>query len=158
MKKPVVLTLAVATLITMAGLSSVGSSNLLSACLPSCSGVVDKKPKEGFVAEITFRNVGTSEGTWSVNIAFEGERWTWAGTAQKLTLGSCDMRTLTWEGTVPANASVGSVARLVVYYNDSFQAWDWWIHVVAGAELNNLKHRKIDSKYGLAAIGLALIL
>ena len=97
---------------------------------------VDKKPKEGFVAEITFRNVGTSEGTWSVNIAFEGERWTWAGTAQKLTLGSRDMRTLTWEGTVPANASVGSVARLVVYYNDSFQAWDCWIHVVAGAELS----------------------
>ena len=46
------------------------------------------------------------------------------------------MRTLTWGGTVQANASVGSVARLVVYYNDSFQALDWWIHVVPGAELS----------------------
>lgn len=136
MKKFVVLVFAVPALIIMTGLSSAGSRNLLSACLPSCSGVVDKKTKEGFVAEITFRNVGTSEGTWSVNIAFEGERWTWTGMMQKLTLGSCDKRTLTWEGTVPANAPVGSVARLVVYYNDSFQALDWWIHVVAGAELS----------------------
>ena len=62
MKKFVVLVFAVAALIIMTGLSSAGSRNLLSACLPSCSGVVDKKTKEGFVAEITFRNVGTSEG------------------------------------------------------------------------------------------------
>jgi hypothetical protein len=66
---------------------------------------------------------------------------------------------LTWEGTVPANASVGSVARRVVYYNDSFQALDWWIHVAPGAGLSiNLKHRKIDSECELAVNGLALIL
>jgi len=136
MKKSIVLVIAVTALIIMTGISSVGSNKSVSACLPSCRGVVDKEPKEIFAAEITFKNVGTSEGTWSVNIAFEGEKWTWTGTAQKLTLGSCDKRTLTWEGTVPATASVGSVARLVVYYNDSFQALDWWIHVVPGAELS----------------------
>lgn len=136
MKKSIVLAFAVTALIMMTGISSVGSNNSLSAYLPSCSGVVDKKPKENFVVEITFKNTGTTEDTWSVNIAFEGEKWTWTGTAQKLTLGSCDRKTLTWEGTVPADASVGSVARLVVYYNDSFQALDWWIRVVPGAELS----------------------
>jgi hypothetical protein len=130
------LALTVATLIIIASFSRAGSSSSLSVCEPSSSGVVDKKPKEKFVVEIAFKNTGTDDGTWSVNIAFEGEKWTWTGTAQKLTLGSCDKKTLTWEGTVPANASVGSVARLVVYYNDSFQALNWWIHVVPSTELS----------------------
>jgi hypothetical protein len=136
MKKLAILALAVATLIIVAGLSSAGSSNSLTVCEPPCKGVVDKRPKENFVVEITFKNTGTDDGTWSVNTAFEGEKWTWTGKAKELTLDSNDKKTLTWEGTVPANASVGSVARLVVYYNDSFQALDWWIHVVPGAELS----------------------
>jgi hypothetical protein len=40
-----------------------------------------------------------------------------------------------WSGVVPINATLGSVARLVVYYEDSYKALDWWIRVVPGAEL-----------------------
>lgn len=135
-KRLVPLTFAVVALIVLVGFSGVGSSDQLYACLPSCSGVVDKKPCEVFVVEIAFKNTGTSEDMWSVNIAFEGELWAWKGTAQMLTLGAGGKKTLVWNGSVPANASVGSVARLVVYYNGSFMPLNWWIHVISGAELS----------------------
>lgn len=85
--------------------------------------------------EITFKNTGKTEGTWSVNVAFEGELWTWNGTSQILTLKPSKTKTLTWNGNVPCNASIGSIARLIVYYNESFMPLNWWIHVVSGAEL-----------------------
>jgi len=85
--------------------------------------------------KITFKNTGKSEGTWSVNIAFEGESWTWSGTPQTLTLKPCKTETLMWNGNVPCDAPVDSVARLIVYYNDSFVPLDWWVHVISGAEL-----------------------
>lgn len=43
------------------------------ACEGEDGGVVDKTPCEAFIVKITFKNTGTTEGTWSVNIAFEGE-------------------------------------------------------------------------------------
>jgi hypothetical protein len=85
--------------------------------------------------KITFKNTGKTEGTWSVNIAFEGEKWTWNGTSQTLTLKPCKTKTLTWNGSVPSDAPIDSVARLIVYYDNSFVPLDWWIHVVPGAEL-----------------------
>jgi uncharacterized surface anchored protein len=98
-------------------------------------GVVDKAAGDEFTVRITFKNTGSTEGNWSVNIAFEDEVWSQTGTAQNLVLNPGETETLTWTGVVPANATVGSVARLVVYYNDSFKALNWWIHVVPGAEL-----------------------
>jgi hypothetical protein len=97
--------------------------------------VVDKAAGDDFTVKITFQNTGKTEGSWSVNIAFEDEIWSQVGTPQNLTLGPGETETLTWNGAVPANATVGSMARLVVYYDDGFKALNWWIHVVPGAEL-----------------------
>ena len=97
--------------------------------------VVDKAAGDDFKVTITFQNTGKTEGTWNINIAFEGEVWSHVGTPQNLTLGSGQTKTLTWNGVVPANATTDSMARLVVYYNDCFKALCWWIHVVPGAEL-----------------------
>jgi hypothetical protein len=97
--------------------------------------VVDKAAGDTFTVKITFKNTGKTEGNWSVNIAFEDNVWSQVGTPQNLMLDAGETETLTWNGVVPANATVGSVARLVVYYDDSFKALNWWIHVVPGAEL-----------------------
>jgi len=137
MKRLTLLPLAVATLIVVAVFSVIGSDSQSLACL-ACGGdrgVVDKAPCEAFNVKITFKNTGSTEGTWSVNIAFESESWTWSGTSQILTLRSCKTKTLTWNDSVPCDAPVGSVARLIVYYNDSYIALNWWIHVVSNAEL-----------------------
>jgi hypothetical protein len=85
--------------------------------------------------KITFKNTGETEGNWSVNIAFEDSSWVQVGTPKILTLKSGGTETLTWTGIVPANATVNSMARLVVYYDDSFKPLNWWIRVVPGAEL-----------------------
>jgi len=129
------LCLAVATLIIVASFSGLGSGNQSLACLACGRGVVDKAQCEAFTVEITFKNTGKAEGTWSVNIAFEGESWTWSGTPKTLTLKPCKTKTLTWNGSVPCDAPIDSIARLIVYYGDSFTRLDWWIHVVPGAEL-----------------------
>jgi len=134
-KRFALLSLTVATLIIMVGLSAIGSDNQSLSCLACEGGVVDKTPCEAFVVKIAFKNTGKTEGTWSVNIAFERESWTWSGTPQTLTLKPCETKALKWKGSVPCDASIGSVARLIVYYNDSFTPLDWWIHVVPSAEL-----------------------
>lgn len=135
MKKLAPVWLAVAVLVVMASFSNVGLSDQLSACAPSCGGVVDKTPGDSFTVEIVFKNTGSTAGNWSVNVAFEGEKWTWKGTPQNLTLKAFQTKTLTWNGKVPENATIDSVARLIVYYDNSFIALNWWIHVVTAAEL-----------------------
>lgn len=127
--------LAVAILIAMINVSVVGSSDQFLNCLPSCGGVVDKPPGGAFNVEIGFKNIGKTEATWSVNIAFEGEKWSWTGNPQTLTLASCNTKTLVWNGSVSTDAPIDSMARLIVYYGDSFTAQDWWIHVVPSAQL-----------------------
>jgi hypothetical protein len=136
MKKSILFALAATALIVMMSFATFGSNSQQLACL-ACggNGIVDKTPCEAFVVKVSFKNTGRSNGTWSVNIAFEGESWTWSGTPQNLTLKPNHWKILTWNGIVPCDAPVGSVARLVVYYNDSFVALDWWIHVVSSAEL-----------------------
>lgn len=133
-KRYALLSLVAIALMVSFGFSAVGSNDqlLVFAC---GGGVVDKTPGEDFTVKITFKNTGESEGVWSVNIAFEGESWSWSGTAQKLTLKPCHKKTLTWKGSVPEDASIDSMARLIVYYNDSFQPLNWWIHVINEAEL-----------------------
>jgi hypothetical protein len=135
MKRFVLLSFVAATLVIVAGFSTAGFGNQSLICSACGGGVVDKAPCEAFAVQITFKNTGETEGTWSVNIAFEGESWNWSGTPQTLTLKSGRTKTLTWNGSVPCDASVDSVARLIVYYDDSFTPLNWWIHVVPGAEL-----------------------
>ena len=115
-------------------LSDTGDS-LVFAHNQDCS-TVGKAAGDAFTVKITFKNTGKTEGTWSINIAFEDSSWSQVGTPKNLTLAPGETETLVWEGVVPANATVDSVARLVVYYNDSFKALNWWIHVVPGAELS----------------------
>ena len=115
-------------------LADTGSSLVFAHNQQEC--VVDKAAGDAFTVKITFKNTGKTEGNWSVNIAFEDEVWSQTGTAQNLVLNPGETESLTWSGVVPTNATVDSVARLVVYYNDSFKALNWWIHVVPGAELS----------------------
>jgi hypothetical protein len=119
----------------MVSFASFGSDSQQLVCLACGGGVIDKALYEAFVVKVSFKNTGRGDGVWSVNVAFEGEFWTWSGTPQTLILKPNQRKTLTWNGTVPCDATIGSVARLIVYYNDSFVALDWWIHVVPNAEL-----------------------
>ncbi|MBE0520118.1 hypothetical protein IBX35_03645 [Candidatus Bathyarchaeota archaeon] len=136
-KKFALLSLALITIIVTLGFSYMGSDNQSLACLAcgGCGGVVDKASCEAFTVKISFKNIGKAEGTWSVNIAFEDEAWSWSGTPKTLTLKPCHKKTLTWNGNVPEDAPIDSMARLIVYYADSFEPLDWWIHVIDGAEL-----------------------
>lgn len=97
--------------------------------------VVKKVQGETFTVEIEFKNIGRTEGQWSVNIVFEGEEWFQKGNSKNLELKPNQRETLSWTGTVPPDAPINTVARLVVYYEDSFKALNWWIQVVPGAEL-----------------------
>jgi hypothetical protein len=137
-KKFALCSLAAVTLVIVLFLSFFSSTSQSLACLACDSegGVVDKAPCKAFVVRITFKNTGTAEGTWVINIAFEGNAWAWSGTRQTLTLKPSKTKTLSWNGSVPCNAPIDSVARLIVYYNDSYTALNWWIHVVSGAELS----------------------
>jgi hypothetical protein len=133
-KKYALLLLLVMLAVVVVNFAVTNASDTLTCS--SNDGVIDKAQGEAFTVKITFKNTGKTDGNWSINIAFEGESWYRTGTAQNLTLKSGSSKTLTWSGTVPDNATIGSVARLVVYYNDSYKALDWWIHVVPGAELS----------------------
>ena len=97
--------------------------------------VIKKVQGEAFTVEIEFKNIGRTEGQWNVNIVFEGEEWFQKGNSQNLELKPNERETLSWTGTVPPNAPINTIARLVVYYEDSFKALDWWIQVVPGSEL-----------------------
>ena len=135
-KKYALLFLVALLLVVAVNFSVSNTGNSLVFAHNQQDGVVDKAAGDDFTVKITFKNTGSTEGNWSVNITFEDEVWSQVGTPQNLTLKSGETETLTWTGVVPANAIVDSVARLVVYYNDSFKALNWWIHVVPGAELS----------------------
>jgi hypothetical protein len=137
MRKSVSTSLGVAgaIIVLLVCVSATGSGTQSLYCYACEGGVVDKAPREAFVVDVKFRNTGSVEGSWMVNVAFEGEEWAWTGTAQNLTLKPDQAKTLTWNGNVPSDAPVDSMARLVVYYDDSWQALNWWIHVVQNAEL-----------------------
>ena len=134
-KKCAIVLFAIAVLIIMVSFSATGSADQSLACSACRSGVVDKMPCEAFVVKIVFKNTGKAEGTWSVNIAFEGDAWSWSGTPQSLTLKPESAKTLVWNGNVPRNATADSVARLIVYYGDFFKPLGWWMRIIPGAEL-----------------------
>jgi hypothetical protein len=101
----------------------------------SNNGVVLKNKGDSFTVSITFQNTGNSDGSWTVNVVFEGD-WTWKGTTKTLTLNANEKKTLVWTGTVPTNAAVNSIARLVVYYDDGYKVLDWWIQVAGNSVLS----------------------
>lgn len=101
-----------------------------------CSGVIDKKPGEAFIVKITFRNTGTTAGVWKIAVTFESESWNWKSEQKRITLKPDGKEAVTWEGEVPEDAVIDSVARLVVYYDDVFVALNWWIHIIPDAELS----------------------
>jgi hypothetical protein len=126
----------IAVLIVIAiNFSITDTSDALTFATQPHESVVNKTPGGTFTVKITFKNTGETEGNWSVNIAFEDSSWVQVGTSKTLTLKSGSTETLTWTGVVPANAPVNSMARLVVYYDDSFKPLNWWIRVVPGGEL-----------------------
>ncbi len=135
--KYTVLSLAVAAVIVTFGLSSPILEENRSLVCNACGNkkIVKKAPDETFIVMLSFKNTGVSERSWSVNIAFESEAWTWSGAPQDLTLKTCHTKTLTWTGRVPKNAPIDSTSRLIVYYDSSFEALDWWILVVEDARL-----------------------
>ncbi|MEM2995050.1 MAG: hypothetical protein QXI91_03405 [Candidatus Bathyarchaeia archaeon] len=136
-KRLALLSVILAVIVATASFSVVGSGEHSLACLSwdGDGGVVDKAPCEAFTVKIIFKNTGKSEGVWAVNIAFEGDFWVWSGKPQNLTLKPSKTKTLTWNGVVPCDAPIGSVTRLIVYYNDSFVRLNWWIHIVSNAKL-----------------------
>ena len=137
MAKKYALLVIVAVLVVVAvSFSVTDTGNSALALVSNCQdGVVDKADGDDFTVTITFENTGKTDGNWSVNIAFEDEVWSQVGIAQNLVLEPGETKALTWNGVVPANATLDSVARLVVYYDDGFKALNWWIHIVPGAEL-----------------------
>ena len=135
MKRYALLFVIAVLAVIVVNFSVTGTSNALTFAHTQEDGVVNKAAGAAFTVKITFKNTGETDGNWSVNIAFEDSSWSQVGTPQTLTLKSGYTQTLTWNGVVPANATLDSVARLVVYYDDGFKALNWWIHIVPGAEL-----------------------
>jgi hypothetical protein len=133
-KKYALFTFSIILLIVLLNFSITTASNSI-VLTSHQKGVVDKNAGDGFKVEVSFKNTGKTQGSWSVSVVFEGASWVWKGTAQSLTLNAGATKTLVWNGVVPSNAPIDSVARLVVYYGDAFEALDWWIHVVPDAEL-----------------------
>lgn len=133
-KKIIFLCVSVALVAVIVNLSFTGATDVVEISSHE-DGVVTKARGDDFTVKVTFKNTGNSDGTWTVTPVFEGESWTWKGTAQTLTLNAGSTKTLTWNGVVPNGAALNSVARLVVYYDDSFKALDWWIRVASNAEL-----------------------
>lgn len=102
----------------------------------SGSGVVQKIKGEEFTVKLTVKNNGDSAGNFSVNVTFEGDSWIWKGTEKVIELDAGESTQLTWQGSVPKDAKVGSTARLVAYYDDQFKALNWWIQVITCSNLS----------------------
>jgi len=134
-KRYAVLFLVAVLVVVAVNFSVTDTSSSLTFATNQNESVVKKAAGDAFTVKITFKNTGKTGGSWSINIAFEDKSWSQVGAPQNLTLEAGETKTLTWNGVVPVNATVGSVARLVVYYDDSFKALNWWIQVVPGAEL-----------------------
>lgn len=98
--------------------------------------VVKKVQGEAFIVEIGLKNIGKNEGNWNINIVFEGDTWSQEGNSQDLKLEPGEERIVSWTGNIPEDAPINTLARLVIYYGDSFKALNWWIKVVPGAELS----------------------
>ena len=93
------------------------------------TGVLAKSRGEDFTVSITFQNTRKDEDISTVNVVFEVATWSWKGKQKILALDENEKETLVWKGSVPANAEKNSIARLVIYYGDSFKRLDRWIRL-----------------------------
>ncbi|HML02940.1 MAG TPA: hypothetical protein VK487_06160 [Candidatus Bathyarchaeia archaeon] len=131
-----ILTVAVASTLFFTLSIPASTKAVLSVQCAPANNIVSKEQGEAFTVNVTFKNMGKTNGRWNVSVTFEGEsNWGWKGTPQTLMLNASETATLTWNGNVPANADVGSTARLIVYFGNNFLAQNWWILVTPGAEL-----------------------
>lgn len=133
-KKYAILCLTITLIIAMASFSLTQATDTI-VFTHNDDGAVNKTKGETFTVKLNVKNTGDDAGNFSINVTFEGEAWTWKGTQKNVTLGAGETKLLTWEGKVSNDAKVGSVARLIAYYDDSFKALNWWIHVSSGSEL-----------------------
>ncbi len=134
-KKYVLLCLAVMLAVVMASFSLTQATDDI-LFTSNNSGTVNKDKGEAFTVKLNVKNTGEDKGEFSVNVTFEADSWTWKGTQKTITLNAGETKQLTWDGKVPSDAKAGSVARLIVYYDDSYKALDWWIYVSANSELS----------------------
>ena len=81
--------------------------------------VVEKTPGEEFTVDIEFKNIGKNRGTWSINIEFEGDYWFQDGIPQNIEVDPNEEKKLSWKGSIPNDAPIDTLARLVVYYGDT---------------------------------------
>ena len=128
--------LILALLIAIAVFSPPSSAQPQLTLSSQAGGVVDKNPSGNFTVTLGLKNTGTGTGTFTVLPVFEGDSWTWKGTPQTVTLDPGKSKTVSWYGQVPDDAPVDSIARLVVYYGNSYTALNWWIHVASAAQLS----------------------
>jgi hypothetical protein len=133
-KKLIIIILSVLTLLVLFNLSFTSANDVLEV-KEKTGKVVEKIQGETFTVEIDFKNIGKNDGTWNINIVFEGDYWSQEGVAQNIELKPNEEKKLTWTSNVPNNAPINTLARLVVYYEDSFIALNWWILVTPDAEL-----------------------
>jgi hypothetical protein len=134
-KKYAILCLAVMLAVVMASFSlTQATDNIVFTSINS--GTVNKDKGEAFIVKLNVKNTGEDKGEFSINVTFEADSWTWKGTQKTITLNDGETKQLTWDGKVPENAAAGSVARLIVYYGDSYKALDWWICVSSNSELS----------------------
>jgi uncharacterized membrane protein len=134
-KKYALLCLVIALAVAMASFSLTQATDNISFT-SSNSGTINKDKGDSFTVKLNVKNTGEDKGEFSISVTFEAEAWTWKGTQKTVTLNAGETKQLTWEGKVPNNAASGSVARLIVYYGDSYKALDWWICVSSNSELS----------------------
>jgi len=134
-KKYAILCLLIALAVAMASFSLTQATDDI-AFTSSNSGTVNKDKGEAFTVKLNVKNTGDDSGEFSINVSFESESWIWKGNPKTITLKVGETKQLTWDGKVPQNAAAGSVARLIVYYGDSYKALDWWICVSSNSELS----------------------
>lgn len=128
-------TVAIALVLAFFGLIPVGHETSPLSLTSNTKGAVDKAQGQNFTVIITFENTGKTAGSWNISVTFEGDMWIWTASPQSLTLNAGQSRALTWKGTIPDNAPIDTMARLVAYYNDESKALDWWIRIVPDARL-----------------------
>ena len=133
-KKFVIMVFSALLLLVLVNLSFTNANDVLEV-QENTQKVVEKTPGEEFLVDIEFKNIGKNRGSWNINIAFEGDFWFQDGISQNIELDPNEEKKLSWIGTIPNDAPIDTLARLVVYYEDNFIALNWWIHVVPGAEL-----------------------
>src|SRR4030067_1228682 len=93
-KKQILFFVSVAMLVAVVVNFSLAGANDSITVSSQDTGVVQKGRGDAFTVTITFENTGRDEGSWTVNVVFEGSSWSWKGTSKSLTLSGNEKKTL----------------------------------------------------------------